>query len=610
MHNLCRGTQPPIGTKNLLGLGLKFCTASPKPTSNIKDCVQKLAYRIRTKQYLLSNRKSTNTEYVPQIYKKLKNWYPPPASLTIENRITDFEKQLKQLITTNNDKIQPYTNLTPIQKSTMRELKHLSEFIILPTDKNLGPSISNRDDYIKQVLQEHLLSPTYTQLSETIAFQRLAETKELLINSFETYRHLLSQPEIDYFTRSFQEHHRIPIFYGMPKVHKTPMKLRPVVSCINSFCSIFSTWLDFKMKSLLPLIPSYIKNSSDLIMELKTLQLPPSAKLFTADASSMYTNIDTASGIQAIHGLLETYHNCIPAGFPKEFFLTTLETVMNNNIFSFGNTFWQQLQGTAMGTPAAPLYSILTYGYHENTQILPTFKENLLYYKRYIDDVIGIWVDSPHNSWDSFKARLNGFGTLHWNIENLTTSTTFLDINIQIINQKIQTSTFQKELNLYLYIPPISAHPASCFKGLIVGELLRYWKQNSSIQDFVNITNNFISRLLQRGHLLEDLIPILRSAAATIDNAANNIRERPSNIESDETVYIHWQFHPKDINKSKIRQVYNSTLKGHDNFQHMRVAMARPENLRDILCRTNLSMIPHHNVSDILHNLLSQTNNT
>jgi len=363
------------------------------------------------------------------------------------------------------------------------------------------------------------------------------------------------------------------------------------------------------MKSLLPLISSYIKNSSDLISELRTLQLPPSAKLFTADASSMYTNIDTTSGIQAIRNLLETYHNYIPDTFPKDFFLTTLETVMNNNIFSFGNTFWQQLQGTAMGTPAAPLYSFLTYGYHENTQILPFFKENLIYYKRYIDDVIGIWVDSPHSSWDSFKARLNSFGSLHWNIENLTTSTTFLDINIQITNQKIQTSTFQKELNLYLYIPPISAHPTSCFEGLIVGELLRYWKQNSSKQDFINITNNFISRLLQRGHFLEDLIPILRSAAATIDNAANNIQEQSIDSKSDETLYIHWQFHPKDINKSKIRQIYNTTLKGHDNFQHMRVAMARPKNLRDILCHTNLSMIPHHNVSDILHNLPSQTNN-
>jgi hypothetical protein len=90
MHNLCCSTQPPIGTKNLLGLGLKYCVIPPKPTYKIKECIKKLAYRIRTKQYLLSNKKQTSTEYIPQIYVKLKKWYPPLASLTIENKITEF----------------------------------------------------------------------------------------------------------------------------------------------------------------------------------------------------------------------------------------------------------------------------------------------------------------------------------------------------------------------------------------------------------------------------------------------------------------------------------------------------------------------------------------
>jgi hypothetical protein len=179
-----------------------------------------------------------------------------------------------------------------------------------------------------------------------------------------------------------------------------------------------------------------------------------------------------------------------------------------------------------MGTPAAPLYFIITYRVHKNKHILPTFNENLLYYKRYINDIIGIWIDSSHNSWENFKTQLNGFGTLQWNIEDLTSSTTFLDLTITIKDQKIHTTTFQKDLNLYLFIPPISAHPTSCFKGLIVGELLRYWNQNSSSEDFINITNNFILHLLQRGHLLKDVIPILQSVASTIDNSLNH-RPRP-----------------------------------------------------------------------------------
>jgi hypothetical protein len=509
----------------------------------------------------------------------------------------------------NNNKTQKYINLTPTQKNTLRELQHSDEFIILPTDKNLGPSIMNRDTYITQVFEEHLLTRSYTQLSEPTAKQRLSNTQQLLVNNFEAHRHELSQPEIEYFTRSFKTHHRTPIFYGMPKVHKTPMKLRPVVSCINSFNTIFSTWLDFKMKALLLLIPSYVKNSSELIRELKSLQLPPSAKLFTADASSMYTNIDTTTGIQAMQHLFELYHENIPISFPRDFFLTTLEIVMENNIFSFGDTFWLQLQGTAMGTPAAPLYSIITYGVHENTHILTTFNENLVYYKRYIDDIIGIWIDSHYNSWENFKKQLNSFGALQWNIEDLTTTTTFLDLTISIKDQKIHTRTFQKDLNLYLYIPPISAHPTSCFKGLITGELSRYWHQNSSPEDFINITKNFILRLLQRGHLLEELIPTLRSAAANIDNSLNH-RSRHNEHNKDETLYIHWKFHPKDIDKAKIRQLYDRTLKGHDNFTQMRIAMSRPKNLRDILCRTDIPNIPDNNASNILKKIRDNTSTT
>jgi hypothetical protein len=105
-------------------------------------------------------------------------------------------------ISHNNTKKRKYFGLTPPQLTTLKSLKNNTDFIIIPSDKNLGPTIN----------------------------------------------------------RSLNLKHRIPIFYGMPKVHKTPLKLCPVVSCVNSFSSILSNWLDFKMKELLHKIPSYIKD--------------------------------------------------------------------------------------------------------------------------------------------------------------------------------------------------------------------------------------------------------------------------------------------------------------------------------------------------------------
>jgi len=139
-------------------------------------------------------------------------------------------------------------------------------------------------------------------------------------------------------------------------------------------------WLDFRMKQLLQFIPSYIKDSKSLISELKTLEIPPGAKLFTADATAMYTNIDVDTGLLAFQTLFSTYKDLIPPTLPTEMFLYTLETVMKNNVFTFGDTFWLQLKGIAMGTPAAPLYSITTFGMHENRHIFNQFQRNIFFY--------------------------------------------------------------------------------------------------------------------------------------------------------------------------------------------------------------------------------------
>jgi len=49
VHNLCHDHQPPTGTKDLLGLGLKYCIVQPKATPDITTSIHKLAYRICTK---------------------------------------------------------------------------------------------------------------------------------------------------------------------------------------------------------------------------------------------------------------------------------------------------------------------------------------------------------------------------------------------------------------------------------------------------------------------------------------------------------------------------------------------------------------------------------
>jgi hypothetical protein len=191
----------------------------------------------------------------------------------------------------------------------------------------------------------------------------------------------------------------------------------PVVSGTNGILTVFLTWLDYKMKELLPFVQPYIKNSYTAIEDLANMEIPENAKLFSADAMSMYTNIDTGTGINAIENFLCDNSENLPLDFPATLFLDILKIVMENNIFRFGDSYWLQLSGTAMGTPVACAYATVSLWQHENTVRMPRFSANLLYLKRYINDIFGIWLpaaNDSNNTWEDFKGTLNAWGSLRW----------------------------------------------------------------------------------------------------------------------------------------------------------------------------------------------------
>jgi hypothetical protein len=75
------------------------------------------------------------------------------------------------------------------------------------------------------------------------------------------------------------------------KIHKDPMSTYPIVLCCGSFIEGFSKLLDNKTKSLIKVMPTYIKGSYQVLQEVKDLnELPQNARLFTVVAVPMYTN--------------------------------------------------------------------------------------------------------------------------------------------------------------------------------------------------------------------------------------------------------------------------------------------------------------------------------
>ena len=162
-------------------------------------------------------------------------------------------------------------------------------------------------------------------------------------------------------------------------------------------------------------------------------------------------------------------------------------------------------------------------------------------------------------------------------------------------------------MNLFLYITPNSAHPPGLIKSLVFGLLLTYYKQNTNATDFLRMTSLLFQRLLNRGHLHNNLSEIFMSAITKIENNSQDIWKKPRTnaTEQENRLFFHIPFHPRDISRKEIRNIYDNTCQsdsGYGSFKNMRnfnsrsimkidkltVAYSRPKNLCDLLVPSTL----------------------
>jgi len=82
--------------------------------------------------------------------------------------------------------------------------------------------------------------------------------------------------------------------YGLPKLHKQGIPLRPIVARTKAPASNIGKWLCTAFKPLLFSQKSYICNSVDLVEKLKNVNISENAIISSIDIVSMYTNINVA----------------------------------------------------------------------------------------------------------------------------------------------------------------------------------------------------------------------------------------------------------------------------------------------------------------------------
>ena len=608
--------------KKLLGLGLNFCvTRNKKANKKATEYIDRFRRDIRLRIQFKDDNKTKSTDkrlYVPNPY-----WQPDKAAPKIESAIDRFKHSLEQKASSKQTSTKPNLRLTDTE--ALAELRDSDDLIVLPTDKNLGPAVVDKETYVRQCLTEHLLNTkNYERLTAKEAKRRMYNARARLIKMTLKEKKLPADSDDErYFKRSLflpntpdgiRTTDRTPQFYGAPKVHKHPWKLRPVVSAVGSTMEIMSKWLDNQLQRVVRLCPSYLQDSWQLLDELKRLgRLPPGSKLVTADAVAMYCNIDTDHGLEVIRLWLEKHKSDkdFPENFPTDMVCEGLELVMRNNIFQFDDCYFHQKEGAAMGTSTACAYATTCYSYHEEN-FLPIMATELKLYRRLIDDGFFVITPSGTATADEMHGRMkkimNSFGypgrRLEWTTDKPSNSVDFLDLTITTGSDgRIRTKTFQKPMNLHLCVPPTSAHSPKMFQGMIFGQIRRFFLQNSSTEDFQQVVQAFYEHLYKRGYSTDFLVRTFNEAATKLDNKSTREPTADTN-----QVFFHQVYHPGGNTRPDVHKAFRDSgcqamLQQTLNVDKITIALHRLPNLRNLVNRTRLTLPEGRRASSFVESL-------
>ena len=269
--------------------------------------------------------------------------------------------------------------------------------------------------------------------------------------------------------------------YGLAKVHKSGVPLRPVVSMVGTPQYQLSKYLD---KLIRPYMSNKYSVSStyDLIDKMNKLSVSNHTYMVSYDITSLFTNVPVQETIDIICNTV-----CHQPGFPynhKD--LKTLLTIANESIFVFSSKLYKQIDGISMGNPLAPLLAEFFMGYLEdkvfntNSQFYPQ------YYFRYVDDTLCFFDNESHAN--EFLTFLN---TIHPNIrftieKSVQSSIPFLDIKLTIVDNLINTEVFRKPTFTACLLNFKSIVPRQWKIALIKTLVYRAYRLSSSWSAFDN----------------------------------------------------------------------------------------------------------------------------
>ena len=250
-----------------------------------------------------------------------------------------------------------------------------------------------------------------------------------------------------------------PRIYGLPKIHKLNVPLRPIVSFIGTATYQLAKFLK---KILVPLVENTqytVKNSSEFVELISSIGKSKSQVLLDVVSSFTLVSLKTAKTIAANRvGDDRILGGRTSLAVPGH--MEALDICLQSSIFVYNDVIYKQIFGCPMGSPLSPIIANRVIEKIEQTALNTYLKPPSLWV-RYVDDMYAIMAKAEV---ESFHDYLNIISTSIKFTKELEKSgqLAFLDVSVQQLKDgSLATSVYRKPTHTDKYFQYSSHHPVN-----------------------------------------------------------------------------------------------------------------------------------------------------
>ena len=364
-------------------------------------------------------------------------------------------------------------NLNKDEYTALKSLINDKDIIIQKSDKGNSVVLLDKSDYITRMNE---------LLSDSTKFKKLdiepGQDYNYLINQelriSKSLREIKSSGSmIDSLYNKLNPTGSQPsVLYGLSKVHKPAInnipKLRPILSAINSPTYNLSQYMN---KLLKPFTSNQYTAKDSFTFADDVSKQDTSLYMSSLDVDSLFTNIPLKETVDICCELLFRSQPIVD-GLTRDQFEKLLTIATTESLILFNDSYYQQIDGVAMGSPLGPTLANIFLCYHEQQWLdnCPMhFKPS--YYRRYVDDIFILLPNAE--SLNQFKQYMNN---QHPNM-NFTSETEennslpFLDVHVTREQSRFYTSIYRKPTFSGVYTH-FSSYLPTVYKESLVSTLL------------------------------------------------------------------------------------------------------------------------------------------